>query len=411
MDNRDYNEPMNDYCSPEEERYERPLYETAEEYNQAHRTPVYETAEEYNQATREQSQYAYSQFQNNYNSNSYNSNSTNYYSSGRYTNLGGVVLDENGKPLKNSFGIKLTLSIMEMLCCCASCFTLVTGIISCIFTCQANTCYKEGRYDEYKSKSNVSTILLVVGAIFAGISIIYNAISLPTSMDSFWEEFKIEFEKELENELGYDIDLEEFWNDMMSGDDIFYENGYFTEGDYEDFYNENAVHENFEDFNQIIVNGVTVSLPCTYADLEAAGFFMNPSDLNTEIESDSSWFFQIHGNGKAYIADVEIQNTTDKNITAKEGLVVYMDFYYEGEEEKEIYEGYEFVNGLDLFATIDETLALLGEPNSGYFEESEYGYRQYYCWEYEYADGYYSYISVTFYDGVLYDIGINNGPY
>ena len=109
MDNRDYNEPMRDYCAPEEERYERPSY-------------------------------AYSQFENNY-----NSNNSNYYNSGRYANVGGVILDNNGKPLKNSFGMKLTFSILEMLCCCASCFTLVTGILSCIFTCQANTCYKEGR--------------------------------------------------------------------------------------------------------------------------------------------------------------------------------------------------------------------------------------------------------------------------
>ena len=376
MDNRDYNEPMRDYCAPEEERYERPSY-------------------------------AYSQFENNY-----NSNNSNYYNSGRYANVGGVILDNNGKPLKNSFGMKLTFSILEMLCCCASCFTLVTGILSCIFTCQANTCYKEGRYDEYKSKSNVSTILLIVGAIFAAISICFNGLSMATSWDDFWDEFMYEFEIALEDELGYDVDMDTFWDDLDKYEDGIYDNDYYYDDeDYEDFYNQDAVHENFEDFNQVIVDGVTVSLPCTYAELETAGFFLNPTDQNAEIEAGTSCFYELHSKDKAYIADVQIDNNTDKTIKAKDGLIIYLDFYYESIDEKEIFDGYEFVNGLTVFATIDETLALLGEPNSGYFEDTEYGYRQYYCWDYEYADGYYSYVFVNFYDGVIYDIGINNGPY
>lgn len=417
MDNKDYNEPRRDYCSPEEEvRYERPLYETAEEYNQARRE------QEQAQFQTGNEQYAYNQYESSYNNyNNYGNGS--YYGNGGYTNMGGVILDSNGKPLKNRFGVQLTFSILEMLCCCFGCIPMILGIVACVLTCIANSCYKQGRYDEFKSKSKASSVLLIVGGAFAALTILTNTISVFANWDDFWTEFEYEFEKELEDELGYDIDMDTFWEDIENyEDDIYYDDDYEYDGDYEydddyeydgnfkDFYNENADHVNFDDFNEIIVDGVTISLPCTYADLEAAGFFMNRTDLNTDMEAGSSNFYELHCDEKAYIADVQVINPGEESIKVQDGIIIYLDFYYESVAENEIFDGYEFVNGLDVFATVDETLSILGEADYGYVEDTDYGKRTCYEWYFEDQEGYLSYVTVTFYDDVLFDIAVNNGP-
>lgn len=406
MDNKDYNEPMRDYCSPEEEnRYERPSYETAEEYNQARREREQAQSQPVNE------QYSYNQYNtadqsdsnsasgsNPYGNASYYGNTSSYgnasscgnssyYGNGGYTNMGGVILDSNGKPLKNNFGIKLTFSILEMLCCCANFITMIMGILSCVFTCQANTSYNEGRYDEFKSKSKASTIMLIVGAVFAAISIFINALFIGFGMADFWQEF-----------ANFDMDIVQ--------DDFDYD----YDEDFKEFYNENAQHENFEDFNQVTVDGVTISLPCTYADLEAAGFFLNHTDLNAEIDAGSYEFFELHSNEKTYIADVQVVNPKEESVKAEDGMIIYLSFYYESAEETEVFKGYEFVNGLDVFGTVDETLEILGEPDYNSVGDTDYGKQEYYEWYYEGEDGYLSYITINFYDGELFSITINNGP-
>jgi len=446
MDNRDYSAPNNDYSAPEENWNQKPIYETAEEYNQA-------------QAKQEEaadnSAYAYTQFENNssdysnqnynnqnYSNQNYNNQNYNYqnynnqsysnpynngaygnnynansyyggnYNDGRYTNINGIVIDSNGKPLKNHFGIQLTCSIIEMVCCCCfNCITFILGIIACVFTCLANGSYKNGRFDSFKSQSRTATILLIIGAALAVITAISNMISSHSFWNEFEDAFNEEFEVALEEELGVDIDMDTFWQDYFSGDfDAILEQEEELEENYHSNYNENAEHENFEDFNEIIVDGVSISLPCTYANLQAAGFYIDQSDLNEELASYEEGYYELHTKEKTYIADVQLVNLTEESCKVAEATVIYLDFYYESVEEKDIFDGYEFVNGLTMFASADETLSILGEPNSIYMEEMEYADVETYIWEYEYVDGYYSFVGVTFYDGVLYDIEINNGP-
>lgn len=52
-----------------------------------------------------------------------------------------------GQALKNNYGMKLTFSILEILCCCGcNIVTMIMGILGCVFTSQANSAYKEGRW-------------------------------------------------------------------------------------------------------------------------------------------------------------------------------------------------------------------------------------------------------------------------
>ena len=227
--------------------------------------PGNETTEDNNQVSQEQPQsYAYNQFQNNYGTtgqehnggyayNNYNYQN-NYNSNGGYTNMGGTIIDSNGKALKNHFGMKLTFSILEMLCCCTSCITLIMGIIACVFTCQANTCYKEGRYEEFKSKAKTSTVLLIVGAVFAALAIIMNVASLASlGENGFMDAFMEEYEKALEEELGTDVDMDSFWDDVYEGeyDDLYEESLY--DDDYYSDYIEDVHHLDTDDFNYIAI--------------------------------------------------------------------------------------------------------------------------------------------------------------
>jgi hypothetical protein len=221
---------------------------TNNDYNEQnpYANPGYETTEENNQVSQDYNGgYAY----NNYNyQNNYNGNSG-------YTYMGGTVIDSNGKPLKNHFGAKLTLSILEMLCCCTSCITLIMGIIACVFTCQANSCYKEGRYEEFKSKAKTSTILLIVGGVFAALAIIINVASLASmSEDGFWDEFMYEYEKALEEELGTDVDMDTFWDDVNEGKyDNLYDESLEGDDTYSD-YIEGVYHWDSDDCNHMTMS-------------------------------------------------------------------------------------------------------------------------------------------------------------
>ena len=70
--------------------------------------------------------------------------SYNGYNGGMNTpyNNGNVPLDKKGRPMKNNFGMKLAFSILEMILG-GNFISLICGIVACVFTCKANTSYKE----------------------------------------------------------------------------------------------------------------------------------------------------------------------------------------------------------------------------------------------------------------------------
>jgi hypothetical protein len=152
-----------------------------------------EQPQELQEQPQEEQTYAYQQFATDYSTVGLNVNNEYAYNSG-YTKVGSTVIDSNGKELKNYFGLKLTLSILEMLCCCASCATLVLGIIACVFTCKANTCYKEGRYDEFKTKAKTATILLIIGAAAAVIGTVSTSILSLPEFEGMFEDLMYEFQ-------------------------------------------------------------------------------------------------------------------------------------------------------------------------------------------------------------------------
>ena len=128
------------------------------------------------------------------------------------------------------------------------------GIIACVFTCQANSSFREGRYEDFKSKAKTSTILLIVGGVVAAIVIIFNAVSFKLMKENgFWDTFMEEYEKALEEELGTDIDMDTFWDDVYEGKyDELYEESPEVD-DYGSDYIEGVYHLDSDDINDIAI--------------------------------------------------------------------------------------------------------------------------------------------------------------
>ena len=89
-----------------------------------------------------------------------------------------VLMDENGKPVKNHYVLKLVFSILEIF------LAGLFGIISLVLTILANKDYKAGKVQEFKTKTLISTILLIVGLIVGIISTVFVAKTVTTILQN-----------------------------------------------------------------------------------------------------------------------------------------------------------------------------------------------------------------------------------
>ncbi|MCR5668722.1 MAG: CD225/dispanin family protein [Lachnospiraceae bacterium] len=109
---------------------------------------------------------------------------------------------------KNPFVLHLVLSILEI-------FTsLLFGILSLVFTIQGNSRFKEGRYEEAKSKYKVSTIMLIIGLVFTIISIIISTIFFGVVINEIIHQNDYDYEYDYDDyddndENDYDEDIDD----------------------------------------------------------------------------------------------------------------------------------------------------------------------------------------------------------
>ena len=164
----------------------------------------YETAEDYNRERREAEQHNQQQEQ--------------YYSN--------VNVDGEGRPMKNRFAVQLVFAIVEILLCCVNPVAMVLAIIALVFAIQANTAYAHNREIDFKVKSKVSSILLIIGGVWTTISVLITvlmSVAFMTSAGAFFRDF---------GPLYPGNDIEDFLEDFMEQydieGDIYYRNGDIT---------------------------------------------------------------------------------------------------------------------------------------------------------------------------------------
>lgn len=386
MENKDYNEPNQDYCAPEQESadsYSRPEYETGEEYNQKY---GYDN-QQYDYQQYSDQQYNYQQYNNQqYNNQQYG------YGNPQYANPGGAMVDAAGNPLKSHFAVQLVFAIIEILLCCFSPIAMVLGIIALVFAVQANTAFNMGRAEEFKTKSKTSNILLIVGGVFAAIGILINVAAGALYATQFQEIF---------SEIESSVD-EDNWNDEAYLDED-------DENDSDEIYEEYPgtmdvyLVEGFENFTY---NGVAYSVPMSYDDFMTMGFVLEEGfeDYIFEPQTyESIGFYDAEGNE---MGRIRVSNDTENELSLEEGIV---DYIYFDNPASYITDGsvehidLVFGNGFDMFTTYEELEAWLGTPyyisvdNSG---DSEYVI---YEWTY-YGDDKYQSIVVSYWDGVITDV-------
>lgn len=392
MEEKDYKDTNQDYCAPEQESenaYSRPVYETAEEYNQANREAGNYDQQYYNQ------QYSYDNQQNNNQQYGYDNQQYNYqqYNNQQYGNLGGAMVDAAGKPLKSHFAVQLVFAIIEILLCCFSPIAMVLGIIALVFAVQANTAFNMGRAEEFKSKSKTSSILLIVGGVFAAIAIIINIVFASVYMTQFEDIFS-ELQNEIQNEEDW-IDDSYMDEDNVDADEEIYEEYPGTMDVY--------LVDGFENFTY---NGVAYSVPMPYSDFTKMGYSLEEGyeDYVLAPESyESIWFYDEAGNE---LGMIRISNDTESELPLEEGIV---DYIYFDNPASYITDGsvehidLVFGNGFDMFTTYEELETWLGTPyyinvdNSGGSEYASYE------WTY-YGDDKYQSIVVSYLDGVITDV-------
>lgn len=370
MENKDYNAPSGDYTTPEQENidnpYSRPNYETAEEYNQARR-----------EAEGQSTDYGQN-YGNPYNNTQYNN--------AQYANLGGTPVDAAGNPLKSYFALQLVFAIIEIVCCCLSPVAMILGIIALVFAVQANTAYNQGRGEEFKAKSKTSNILLIIGGVFAAISLILN-IAVFALMPQILEE-TYNYIEEYEDEF-YD---EEFYDDEDS--DVLEE--YIGT-------NETPLVEGFEGFT---LNGISYEIPMTYEDFGQMGYGIEGLDGDFVFEAQTFEYFDIYDANDNLIGSIRISNDTQDALSAEDCVIDYIMFFNDAAYDNNLEMlNLTFGNGFDMNTSYEELKAWLGDPYYVYEENMDGSTYQNYMWEYN-GDDKYQRIDIYYLDGVISEIEI-----
>ncbi len=325
---------------------------------------------------------------------------------------------KNGQPLKNTFGMKMTFSILEILCCCGcNIVTMIMGIMGCVSATQANQAYKEGRWDDYKSKARSATIFLWIGF---GIAVVYLAVGVygwtvggyrDIVMDAYYEAIGESGGSASAYGYGYDYDY-----DDTDDYDYDYEYSYDNDDDdagYNDDTDDDSTPSEPLDIapgtgitdSSITVEGVFIQLPLSYPELKELGFYVDGED-EEYIANESEYYYPtVYGPDGEEIGYVYLGNETEEAIPLKDCVVFGFWFTSSYLDYGEV--SFSFANGLNENATKEDFFEAYGEPD--YVYESEDNDYQSYQWYYhsdEYYDMEENSLSVEFWDGKLDDLDL-----
>lgn len=330
---------------------------------------------------------------------------------------GNVPLDKKGQPLKNRFGMKLTFSILEMIS--GNLISLICGIIACVFTCKANTSYKEGKWEEFKSNAKISNIFLWIGlgvclAFYVIVIILIAAVGLSVlpfvgsgnsgssvgsgSYDYYDEQDYNYYDDDDADEEETDEDADEWDEEDTEDADTGYASAGVTAG------------SGYTD-PTVTINGATVTFPLSYADFVAeTGLTMDADETGDIVSADGYDNYDItnaydsEGND---VCSIWLYNMSGSDLAMEDcyvaGIIAYNDGYSTAPDLV-------MQNGITFASTQDEVRTALGEPSNTYSDTYSDG-SLYESWNWEYADpdsDYFDEVEIEFVDGVITKIEVDN---
>ena len=326
-----------------------------------------------------------------YNSGNYNSGG--YNLNGQGMNMG-APLDNNGNPMKNRFGLKLTFSILEILC--FNMIATVCGILGCVFTVNANKAYKEGRWEDFKSARKASNVSLWIGFggfmlyVLLAIFIVVFAFTHYDQLVEIGENYsEAEYEEVIEDEL---------FEEIFGTESIIYEDENAAQAGV-------VISQTGFTTPEITIDGQLIELPLDYSELSELGFAVDNEEYYINIDEYEAMYL-LNKNGDT-IGYVYVGNDEDKAIPCKEGVVIAIILYLD--EWQEVKAEFEVQNGITAATSEEELLEILGTPDDKEFE-TEDGYSfSYYEWFMHhpyYEDEELNSIDFTYLDGEMYEVGI-----
>ena len=330
---------------------------------------------------------------------------------------GNVPLDKKGQPLKNRFGMKLTFSILEMIS--GNLISLICGIIACVFTCKANTSYKEGKWEEFKSNARISNIFLWIGlgvclAFYVIVIILIAAVGLSVlpfvgsgnsgssvgsgSYDYYDEQDYNYYDDDDADEEETDEDADEWDEEDTEDADTGYASAGVTAG------------SGYTD-PTVTINGATVTFPLSYADFVAeTGLTMDADETGDIVSADGYDNYDItnaydsEGND---VCSIWLYNMSGSDLAMEDcyvaGIIAYNDGYSTAPDLV-------MQNGITFASTQDEVRTALGEPSNTYSDTYSDG-SLYESWNWDYADpdsDYFDEVQIEFVDGVITKIEVDN---
>ena len=336
---------------------------------------------------------------------------------GGYNPYGNVPLDKKGQPLKNRFGMKLTFSILEMIS--GNLISLICGIIACVFTCKANTSYKEGKWEEFKSNAKISNIFLWIGlgvclAFYVIVIILIAAVGLSVlpfvgsgnsgssvgsgSYDYYDEQDYNYYDDDDADEEETDEDADEWDEEDTEDADTGYASAGVTAG------------SGYTD-PTVTINGATVTFPLSYADFVAeTGLTMDADETGDIVSADGYDNYDItnaydsEGND---VCSIWLYNMSGSDLAMEDcyvaGIIAYNDGYSTAPDLV-------MQNGITFASTQDEVRTALGEPSNTYSDTYSDG-SLYESWNWDYADpdsDYFDEVQIEFVDGVITKIEVDN---
>lgn len=336
---------------------------------------------------------------------------------GGYNPYGNVPLDKKGQPLKNRFGMKLTFSILEMIS--GNLISLICGIIACVFTCKANTSYKEGKWEEFKSNAKISNIFLWIGlgvclAFYVIVIILIAAVGLSVlpfvgsgnsgssvgsgSYDYYDEQDYNYYDDDDADEEETDEDADEWEEEDTEDADTGYASAGVTAG------------SGYTD-PTVTINGATVTFPLSYADFVAeTGLTMDADETGDIVSADGYDNYDItnaydsEGND---VCSIWLYNMSGSDLAMEDcyvaGIIAYNDGYSTAPDLV-------MQNGITFASTQDEVRTALGEPSNTYSDTYSDG-SLYESWNWDYADpdsDYFDEVEIEFVDGVITKIEVDN---
>lgn len=300
--------------------------------------------------------------------NQYNMNGQ-YYTNGQYNQAGQYNMngqqyqynngygqgpvDNNGRPIPNNFGMKLTFSILVTIF-----LSKIFGILSIVFSCLQNKAYKEGRWDDFKNKRKLSNVFLWIGFI---LGIIMFVVSIVFAGAIFKEVYNAFSDYDYSDDYDYDYDY-----DYDDSDDSDYDFDYDDASDTDlesDYVYGNSTFD-FDAVEDMTINGAAVSVPMSVTD------FVDTTGYDTYIEMDlDSYDLSGHNGGEfAYIDDengcslIDIYNGSDDEAKAIDGTIggIKLDF-----EDTSAPIQFEY-RGITNDSSIDDVLDVFGEADTRY---------------------------------------------